>query len=172
MGATKRACRETRLTTRSLFQTSVSRHDPFGAPNPTFAATEENLRWALSLEADRMVNSFVAKKDLDSEMTVVSNELERGENNPSSVLFARTLATAFTWHNYANTTIGARSDLDRVPIKRLQAFYKHFYQPDNAVLVVAGKFDESKTHALVDGVFSPIPKPTRVLRRTYTAELT
>lgn len=138
----------------------------------TFAATEENLRWALSLEADRMVNSFVAKKDLDSEMTVVRNELERGENSPTSVLFARTLATAYTWHNYANTTIGARSDLERVPIERLQAFYRHFYQPDNAVLVVAGKIDEASTLTMVDAAFSPIPKPTRQLRRTYTAEPT
>lgn len=138
----------------------------------TFAATEENLRWALSLEADRMVNSFVAKKDLDSEMTVVRNELERGENSPTSVLYARTLATAYTWHNYANTTIGARTDVERVPIERLQAFYRHFYQPDNAVLVVAGKFDEGSTLALVDKAFSPIPKPTRILRRTYTAEPT
>src|SRR5688572_23940412 len=136
----------------------------------TFAATDANLRWALDLEADRMVNSFVAKKDLDSEMTVVRNELERGENSPSSVLFARTLATAFLWHNYGNLTIGARADLERVPIERLQAFYRHFYQPDNAVLVVAGKIDEAKTLALVDRTFSPIPKPTRQLRKTYTAE--
>ena len=136
----------------------------------TFAATDENLKWALELEADRMVNSFVAKKDLDSEMSVVRNELERGENSPSSVLFGRTLATAFLWHNYGHLTIGARSDLERVPIDRLQAFYRHFYQPDNAFLVVAGKIDEAKTLALVDATFSPIPKPTRQLRKTYTAE--
>ena len=52
----------------------------------TFSATDENLEWALDLEADRMVNSFIAKKDLDSEMTVVRNEFEMGENDPFSVL--------------------------------------------------------------------------------------
>src|SRR5512138_3975779 len=52
----------------------------------TLPATDENVRWALGLEADRMVNSFIAQKDLDSEMTVVRNEFERGENDPGSVL--------------------------------------------------------------------------------------
>ena len=138
----------------------------------TFQATAENLAWALDLEADRMVNSFIAKKDLDSEMTVVRNEYESGENSPPRVLYERTLSTAYLWHNYGKSTIGARSDIENVPIPRLQAFYHHFYQPDNATLVVAGKFDEATTLALVDRTFSPIPKPTRILRRTYTLEPT
>lgn len=138
----------------------------------TFHASDENLRWALELEADRMVNSFIAKKDLDSEMTVVRNEWEAGENNPQSVLFQRVTATAYLWHNYGKSTIGARSDIERVPIERLQAFYRHFYQPDNALLIVAGKFEEAKTLALVHQIYAPIPKPTRALRRTYTVEPT
>src|SRR5262245_20928163 len=137
-----------------------------------FSATDENLEWALELEADRMVNSFIAKKDLDSEMTVVRNEYERGENSPTRILQERTVSTAYLWHNYGKSTIGARSDLERVPIERLQAFYRHFYQPDNAVLVVAGKIDEGETLARVDRIYSRIPKPTRSLRRTYTAEPT
>jgi zinc protease len=138
----------------------------------TFAATDENLNWALSLEADRMVNSFIAKKDLDSEMTVVRNELESGENDPESILEERVLSTAYLWHNYGKSTIGARSDLEHVPIERLQAFWRHFYQPDNAILVVAGKFDADKTLGLVHKYFAPIPKPDRPLRRTYTLEPT
>ncbi|MGD0000355.1 MAG: pitrilysin family protein [Bryobacteraceae bacterium] len=138
----------------------------------TFTATDENLNWALSLEADRMVNSFIAKKDLDSEMTVVRNEYEAGENNPVGILMERVASTAYLWHNYGHSTIGARSDIEQVPIERLQAFWRHFYQPDNAVLVVAGKIDEAKTLALVDKYYSPIPKPTRPLRRTYTIEPT
>lgn len=136
----------------------------------TFAATEENLSWALSMEADRMVNSFIAKKDLDSEMTVVRNEMEAGENSPPRVLLERVASTAFLWHNYGKSTIGARSDVERVPIERLQAFYRHFYQPDNSVLVVAGKFDEGKTLELIRKTFGAIPKPQRQLRRTYTVE--
>jgi zinc protease len=138
----------------------------------TFAATEDNLEWALDLEADRMVNSFVAKKDLVTEMTVVRNEFESGENNPGSVLEERMMSTAYLWHNYGNSTIGSRADLENVPIERLQAFYKTYYQPDNAVLLVAGKFDERKALELIKQYFAPIPKPTRSLPSLYTLDPT
>jgi zinc protease len=138
----------------------------------TFASSDENLNWALDLEADRMVNSFIARKDLDSEMTVVRNEFELGENSPSNVLMERLMAASYVWHNYGKTTIGARSDIENVPIERLQAFYKTYYQPDNAVLTVAGKFDEAKTLALVDKYFSAIPRPARTLQKIYTQEPT
>jgi len=136
----------------------------------TFAATEENLKWALDLEADRMVNSFIAKKDLDSEMTVVRNEFESGENSPFRVLMQRVADISFSWHNYGKSTIGSRADIENVPIENLQAFYKKYYQPDNAILMVAGKIDEEKTLKLIDEYFSKIPKPTRVLPVTYTQE--
>jgi len=134
------------------------------------AASDANLEWALGLEADRMVNSFIAKKDLDSEMTVVRNEMESGENDPARILQERVLETAYIWHNYSHPTIGARSDVENVPIERLQAFYHMYYQPDNAVLVVAGKFDEAKALALIQQKFGPIAKPTRTLPNLYTAE--
>jgi len=136
----------------------------------TLPASDDNVRWALGLEADRMVNSFIAQKDLDSEMTVVRNEFERGENNAGNVLEERVLSTAYLWHNYGHSTIGARSDIEHVPIDRLQAFYHRYYQPDNAVLLVAGKFDEPKTLAVVQEAFSPIPVPSRQLPRIYTQE--
>jgi len=138
----------------------------------TFAATDENLKWALDLESDRMVNSFIAKKDLDTEMTVVRNEYELGENDPGNVLVDRIFATAYVWHNYGKSTIGARSDIENVPIERLQAFYKKYYQPDNAVLLVAGKIDEAKTLDLISQSFAGIPRPSRVLPKIYTDEPT
>jgi zinc protease len=136
----------------------------------TLTATDENLRWALEMEADRMVNSRVSRKDLDSEMTVVRNEFERGENSPERILEERVIATAYLWHSYGRSTIGARSDIERVPIDRLQAFYRNYYQPDNAVLVVAGKLDEAKTLGWIKDAFGGIPKPTRTLTATYTEE--
>jgi zinc protease len=138
----------------------------------TFSATDENLEWALDLEADRMVNSFIAKKDLESEMTVVRNEFESGENNPFSILLQRIISSVYLWHNYGKSTIGCRADLENVPIDRLQAFYRNYYQPDNAVLLVAGKFDEKKTLALITKNFASIPRPTRVLQKTYTEDPT
>ena len=138
----------------------------------TFNSTDENLKWALDLESDRMVHSFVAQKDLDSEMTVVRNEYEQGENQPFNVLYKRLLAVSFDWHNYGKTPIGARSDIEGVPIERLQAFYHLYYQPDNAILLVAGKFDEAATLKLVQDYFGAIPKPQRVLPSMHTIEPT
>ena len=138
----------------------------------TVAATEDNLNWALDLEADRMVNSFIAKKDLESEFSVVRNEFESGENNPFRVTIQKLMAVAYDWHNYGKSTIGARSDIENVPIDRLQAFYRKYYQPDNAVLLVAGKFDVDKTLKTINEKFGAIPRPERKLPEIYTVEPT
>jgi zinc protease len=136
----------------------------------TFTASDENLEWALRMEAERMTQSKFSRTDLDTEMTVVRNEFEMGENNPRLVLWKRLQALAYDWHNYGNVTIGARSDVENVDIGKLRAFYETHYQPDNAVLVVAGKFDPEKTLALIAKHFGAIPKPARTLPRLYTAE--
>ncbi|MYD97601.1 MAG: insulinase family protein [Gammaproteobacteria bacterium] len=140
----------------------------------TFPATEDNLAWAIELEADRMINSFISAEDLESEMTVVRNEWERGENSPSGVLQKRIMSAAFQWHNYGNSTIGARADIENVPIDRLQGFYRKYYQPDNAILIVAGKFDPDRAIELIEEEFGAIPRPDRTgsnqLFETYTAE--
>ena len=138
----------------------------------TLPASEDNLKWALGLEADRMVNCFVNKNDLDREMTVVRNEYEMGENDPSRVLLERMVSTAYLWHNYGHSTIGAKSDIENVPIDRLKAFYQMYYQPDNAVLLVAGKFDDAQALTLISQSFGPIPKPKRTLPVFYTVEPT
>ena len=78
----------------------------------TFAASDANLQWALQMEADRMVNSFVARKDLDSEMTVVRNEMERGENSPARILWER------CWPAPTSGTTTAKARLARVPTSR------------------------------------------------------
>jgi zinc protease len=135
-----------------------------------FQSNDDNLEWALQMEADRMVNSFIAKKDLDSEMTVVRNEYENGENQPFQVMLKRLQSVAYDWHNYGNSTIGNRSDIENVKIENLQAFYRMYYQPDNAVLLVAGKFDEAKVLNWVGKYFGPIPKPTRTLPKLWTVE--
>jgi len=138
----------------------------------TFPASDENLEWALELEADRMVNSFISKEDLESEMTVVRNEFEAGENSPYNVLLERMFSTAYLWHNYGKSTIGARSDIENVPIDLLQGFYRKFYQPDNAVLIVTGRIDEDNTLALVEKYFGVIPMPERKLPVYYTVDPT
>ena len=135
-----------------------------------FQASDDNLSWALGMEADRMVNSFIARKDLDTEMTVVRNEYERGENVPTAVLIKRLQSIAYDWHNYGHATIGNRSDIENVEISNLQKFYRLYYQPDNAVLLVAGKFDTDKTLKLVSKYFGAISRPQRALPKLWTVE--
>ncbi len=136
----------------------------------TFTASDENLKWALSLEAERMVDVKFTKAILDTEMTVVRNEFERGENNPQSILSERVAATAYLWHNYGKSTIGSKEDLENVPFTRPAAFYHKYYQPDNAVLVVTGQIDEAKTLQMVADTLGRIARPTRQLDQTYTVE--
>jgi len=136
----------------------------------SFAVNDENLDWYLRWSAEAMTKSFIAKKDLDTEMTVVRNEMEMGENSPFRSTYGRVLATAYSWHGYGKDTIGARADVENVDIERLQAFYRTYYQPDNAVLIVSGKFDEAKTLAIIAREFGKIPRPTRKLPMLYTID--
>lgn len=139
-------------------------------PAATGEQSTENLEFAISLEADRLMNSKVLGEDLASEMTVVRNEFERGENSPQRVLMQRVQSAAYDWHNYGRSTIGNRSDIERVPIDRLQAFYRKFYRPDNVMLVVSGKFDPEKCLKLVSLYFGALTAPDVPLDRTYTTE--
>jgi zinc protease len=138
----------------------------------TFNATDDNLRWAIEMEADRMVNSNLLRSELDTEMTVVRNEFESGENNPQWALSERVRSVQFNWHNYGNSTIGNRSDIENVGIDNLRAFYRQYYQPDNAVLLVAGKFDNAKTLGWIAQYFGAVAKPTRTLPKLWTVEPT
>jgi len=156
----------TRRGLRANGTTSYDRTNYFAS----FSANDDTLRWYLGWQADAMVNSFIARKDLDSEMTVVRNEMESGENNPGQVLYQKTLAAMFEWHNYGKSTIGARADVENVDIGRLQAFYRTWYQPDNAALVVSGKFDAAQVLRWVQESFGRVPKPKRTLPPLYTID--
>jgi zinc protease len=136
----------------------------------TLPASDANLEFAIRLEADRMVNSPIKAEDLATEFTVVRNEFEMGENSPEQVLSQRVMAAAYEWHNYGKAVIGNRSDIERVPADNLRAFYRKYYQPDNALLVIAGKFDEKNALEYISKYFGPISKPDRRLGQTYTEE--
>ena len=136
----------------------------------TVTASDDNLNWGIELESERMTNMRIEKALLDTEMTVVRNEFEMGENSPFNMLYQRTLEAAFTFHPYGKPTIGSRSDIENVPIERLAAFYQKYYQPDNALLTIAGRFDSARALELVGKYFGPIPRPARKLGNTYTVE--
>jgi zinc protease len=136
----------------------------------TLESKPGNLEFAIALEADRMVNSNVAGEDLNKEMTVVRNEFESGENNPFQVLQQRLFSAAYQWHNYGQSTIGNRSDIERVPIENLRSFYRRFYRPDNSMLVVAGKFDQAEAKELIIKYMGVLENPSKPLNSTYTVE--
>ncbi|MBO0700263.1 MAG: insulinase family protein, partial [Zavarzinella sp.] len=136
----------------------------------TMSATDDNLEFGIRLEADRLVNSYVKREDLISEMTVVRNEFEKRENDPGNVLRERMMAAAYEWHNYGKTPIGNRSDIERVPIESLQAFYRKHYRPDNVVVTIAGQFGEKKAFELVGKYFGALKRPAQKLDATYTQE--
>jgi zinc protease len=147
-------------------QTAYDRTDYF----EVLPASDSNLIWALDMESDRMVNSLMRDEDLRKEFTVVRNEFEAGENAPDQILQERVISTMYLWHNYGKSPIGSKEDIERVPIANLAAFYRKYYQPDNATLIIGGKFDEKKTLALIAGYFGKIPRPARVLVQPYTVE--
>jgi zinc protease len=128
------------------------------------------LELAVHLEADRMRNSFIADEDRRSEMTVVRNELERGQNEPAMVLDEAVYAMAFREHPYHHPTIGWRSDVENVPTARLKEFYDTFYHPNNATVIVVGDFEEARALELIQTYFGAVPASASPIPEVYTEE--
>lgn len=135
-----------------------------------FEYNYENLAWYLAMEADRVYNATFSSQDLASEMTVVRNEMESGQNNPVSVLGKRMSATSYQWHNYAKPTIGLKDNLEKMPFEALRAFYKTHYRTDNSVLVISGRFEQEKTLKLIANTFGQLTAPSEPLAPLYTEE--
>lgn len=138
----------------------------------TLPASAENLDWTISMEADRLTNCFIRGEDLFSEMTVVRNEFESGEDSPNAILMQRLMASAYEWHNYGKSVIGNRADIERVPVNRLRAFYKKYYRVDNVVLFIAGKFEPDVALASAMKHFGALAAGSIPLEPTYTEEPT
>jgi zinc protease len=130
----------------------------------------DQLELAIHLEADRMRNSFIADEDRQSEMTVVRNELERGENDPARILDERVWSLAFREHPYHHPTIGWRSDVEGIPTSRLKEFYDTYYYPNNSTAVLVGDFDEQTALDLIAKHFGKIPASTNPIPPMYTVE--
>src|SRR3954462_164743 len=130
----------------------------------------QDLALAIELEADRMRNLRLREEDRRPEMTVVRNEYERGENNPAESLEKEMWATAFFAHPYHHSTIGWRSDFEKVPIEKLRAFYDTFYWPNNATVTIIGDFDPPEALKLVKKYYGAIPRSSQPIPAVYTQE--
>ncbi|HEY2881163.1 MAG TPA: pitrilysin family protein [Pirellulales bacterium] len=130
----------------------------------------QDLTVAISLEADRLRNLRLREEDRRPEMTVVRNEYERGENSPAEALEKEIWATAYLAHPYHHSTIGWKSDFEKVPISRLRTFYDTFYWPNNAVVTISGDFDPAAALALVKQYYGAIPRAPHTIPTVYTEE--
>ncbi len=131
---------------------------------------KEHLALAVEVEADRMRNARVRDEDLASERTVVLNELDRGENDPTRKLLQALHATAYFAHPYGHPTIGWRSDVEQVSAAGLRHFYDTYYWPDNATASVIGDFDRLEALDLVERHFGAISAAPDPFEHNVTAE--
>ena len=130
----------------------------------------EHLETAIEIEADRMRNAYIKEEDRQSEMTVVRNEFERGQNSPFGVLDEHIWAMAYMAHPYHHSTIGWKSDIEGVSIERLKDFYDTFYWPNNATATIVGDFKKEEALNMVRKHFGRIPKSRNEIPEVYTEE--
>ncbi len=154
--------------------------DPIGAINnattsldrtnyyETFGA--EHLPLIVEIEADRMRHLLLRESDRQPEMTVVRNEFERGENSPFQSLIKEIFHAAYVAHPYHHSTIGWRSDIERVPIEKLREFYDTFYWPNNATVSVVGDFDPAAALGLIKKFYGATPRSPHPIPQIYTEE--
>jgi zinc protease len=150
--------------------TSYDRTNYFASFLTSDEQATQRMDTMLGWLAGMMTQAKFTRADLDSEMTVVRNEFERAENEPGRVLGERMRSAAFSFHGYRHSVLGAKSDVENVPLEALYAFYRKHYRPDNATLIVAGRFDEAAVKASVTTEFAAIAKPAAALPVTYTLD--
>lgn len=131
---------------------------------------KDHLALVVEMEADRMRGLLLREEDRQPEMTVVRNEFERGENSPVSSLRKEIVQAAYVAHPYHHSTIGWRSDIEKVSIQKLREFYDTFYWPDNATVTIVGDFKTDEALALVKKFYAPIPRAPNPIPQVYTEE--
>lgn len=130
----------------------------------------EHFELAVGAEADRMRNAWLTEEYRKTEIAIVRNEFERGENKPIEPVFKQLWALAFQAHPYHHDTIGWRSDIEKVPIERLQWFYDQFYWPNNATVSVVGAVKKEDALRIVQKYFGVHSKAPHAFPEVYTEE--
>lgn len=120
-------------------------------------------------EADRMESPLLTPESLKSEMSVVRNEYERGENSAFQLAHKRLFATAYLAHPYHHSTIGWKSDIENVTAKSLKEFHDKYYVPSNATYTFVGNFNPEEIKQQVAKYFAHIPRGNDI-EKMYTVE--
>ncbi len=124
---------------------------------------KSRLAIAFELEADRMTNLLLQEKEFRKEIKVVMEERRlRTEDKPEGKLYEKFSAAAYTKHPYGNPIIGWMEDLQSLSIEDVRKWYKRWYAPGNATLVVVGDVNPKEVFALARKYFGPIPAQTVV----------
>jgi zinc protease len=125
----------------------------------------DRLELLMEMEADRMTNLVITPKEVEPERQVVLEERRsRVENNPSSILSEHLNAALFLSHPYRNPVIGWKHDIEGLNIDSILAFYKRWYAPNNAILVVAGDITAAQLKPLAEKYYSKIPRQPETQR--------
>jgi zinc protease len=132
-------------------------------------ATRDALDRMLFIESERMANCLYHPDDCESERTVIISELQGGENDPDQLLDQELTATAFKAHTYGHPTIGWLSDLQTMTREDLYGYYRRYYVPNNATLVIVGDVDTDEALRRVEHYFGSI-QPGSTLERIRTLE--
>jgi zinc protease len=130
----------------------------------------DKLELAMRIEADRLQRGLILDSERQSEMSVVRNEYEIGENNPSQALFKATVSAAIQAHPYHWSVIGYRSDIEGVTTEKLREHYKTYFWPNNAEAVLVGDFEREKALALFDREFGAFPRSPHAIPQVITVE--
>jgi zinc protease len=135
----------------------------------TETATRDALDHMLFIEAERMANCLYDPTDCESERTVIISELQGGENDPDQLLDQELTATAIQAHPYRHPTIGWLADLQTMTREDLYGYYRRFYVPNNATLVIVGDIDCDAALKSAAKQFGGIPS-REVQRHVHTRE--
>jgi zinc protease len=181
----------THLLEHLMFKGSEHFNDParnsikqyLGARGATFNATtyydrtnyyatlgSRELEGYVAIEADRMRNLWLHDADKQAEMTVVRNEFERGKNDPNTLLREEVQAAAFVAYPYHHPTIGWKSDIEKVSVEQLHAFYDTFYWPNNATVALVGDVEPTAALTMVKQYYGGIPSSPHPIPEVITEE--
>lgn len=128
-----------------------------------------NLQLALWMEAERMLHPVINQIGVDTQNEVVKEEKRlSSDNRPYGQLLKVVSENLFEKHPYRWTVIGSMEHLDAATLDEFKAFFKKFYIPNNAVLVVAGDFDKSQAKKWIEEYFVSIPKGTPIVKNKFT----
>ena len=125
----------------------------------TLPASQENLKFAISMEAERLTRSLLRDEDFQRDMNLVRSEFDRSESEPEIRLYNEIIATSFKHHNYRNPVFGNRVAVEKISVDAVKTFYTKYFRPDNTTVVLTGQFEPKFALSLLATQFGRLQNP-------------